>query len=109
MGTIGVVNLNTTTAAAKAGAAVDASDFISPLSTSSGVTKKLGQGTGVVWAEYKGHYLILMWAEYSDLKSPSGSTQDKQLESFEQDLVAGTINIALSERMVTGQPSSSTS
>jgi hypothetical protein len=50
-----------------------------------------------------------MWAEYSDLKSPSESTQDKQLETFEQDLVAGTINIALSERMVTGQPSSSTS
>jgi hypothetical protein len=101
-----VVNLDTTTAAAKAGSAVDANDFISPLSTSSGVTKKLGQGTGVVEAEYKGHYLILMWAEYSDLKSPSGSTEDTQLEEFEQDLVSGTINIELSTRMVTGQPAS---
>jgi hypothetical protein len=104
MGTIGVVNLNTTTAASKAGGAVDSSDFISPLTTSKGVTKKIGQGTGVVEAEYKGHYLILMWAEFTSLKSPSGSTQDHELETFEQSLVSGTINIALSERMVTGQP-----
>lgn len=104
MGTIGVVNLATTTAAAKAGKAVDANDFVSPLSTSKGVTKKLGQGTGVVEAEYKGHYLILMWAEYSNLKTPASSHQKHVLEGFEQDLMSGTVNIALSERMVTGKP-----
>jgi hypothetical protein len=108
MGTIGVVNLNSTTSAAKAGKAVDANDFISPLSTSRGVTKKLGQGTGVVEAEYKGHYLILMWAEYASLSTPD-SHQDHVLEAFEQDLVSGTINIALSERMVTGKPATTAS
>jgi len=104
MGTVGVINLDSTNAAAKAGKAVDANDFVSPLSTSRGVTKKLGQGTGVVEAEYKGHYLILMWAEYTSLKTPSTTQQKNVLEAFEQDLVSGTVNIALSERMVTGKP-----
>jgi hypothetical protein len=104
MGTIGVINLVSTATAAKAGTAVDANDFISPLSTSKGVTKKLGQGTGVVEAEYKGHYLILMWAEFTNLKTPATSHQDHILEAFEQDLVSGTVNIDLSERMVTGKP-----
>jgi hypothetical protein len=103
MGTIGVVNLDTTQDAAKAGKAVDSNDFINPLATKSGVTKKLGNGTGVVEAEYKGHYLILTWAEFTNLKTPDAH-QSHVLEQFETDLVAGTINISLSERMVTGKP-----
>jgi hypothetical protein len=108
MGTVGVVNLNTTNAAEKAAAAVDGSDFLSPLTTSKGVTKSLGQGVGVVQVQYKGHYLILMFAEYTNLKTPD-SHENHLLETFEQDLVAGTINIALSERMVTGAPTSASS
>jgi hypothetical protein len=103
MGTIGVVNLDTTQDAAKAGKAVDGNDFINPLTTKSGVTSKLGNGTGVVEAEYKGHYLILTWAEFTNLKTPD-SHQSHVLEQFETDLVAGTINVSLSERMVTGKP-----
>jgi hypothetical protein len=103
MGTIGVINLDTTQDAAKAGKAVDSSDFINPLTTKSGVTSKLGNGTGVVEAEYKGHYLILTWAEFTNLKTPDAH-QSHVLEQFETDLVAGTINISLSERMVTGKP-----
>jgi hypothetical protein len=103
MGTIGVVNLDTTQDAAKAGKAVDGNDFINPLTTKSGATSKLGNGTGVVEAEYKGHYLILTWAEFTNLKTPD-SHQSHVLEQFETDLVAGTINVSLSERMVTGKP-----
>ena len=34
----------------------------------------------MVQAEIKGHYLILMWAEYANLKSPSGTAQRQALE-----------------------------
>ncbi|MBV9379093.1 MAG: hypothetical protein JOY82_08615 [Streptosporangiaceae bacterium] len=104
MGTIGVLNLNTTSSAAKAGRMVGGSDFITPLSSKHGFARRLGQGTGVVEAEYKGHYLILTWAEYTNLRTPSSTAQDRVLEKFETDLVAGTANISLSERMVTGKP-----
>ena len=63
MGTIGVLNLATASAAAKAGKAVTAPrQFIQALPGLHGATRKLGMGTGVVWALTKGHYLILMWA-----------------------------------------------
>ena len=102
MGTIGVLNLESTNEAHHAGKLVGQNDFIAPLSTSKGVGSKLGSGTGVVEAEYKGHYLILIWAEFATGKAPKTPAQDHQLEQFEADLVAGTANPALSERMVNG-------
>jgi hypothetical protein len=104
MGTIGVINLATTNDAHHAGKVVGANDFIAPLSTKTGVGSKLGSGTGVVEAEFKGHYLILTWAEFTSGKAPSTTAQDQVLEQFEADLVAGSANIALSERMVNGVP-----
>jgi hypothetical protein len=106
MGTIGVINLETTTKAHYAGKVVDANDFIAPLAASKGVAKKLGQGTGVVEAEFKGHYLILTWSEFVNGTAPSTTADDNQLEQFSSDLVAGTVNISLSQRMVTGDPPS---
>ena len=64
MGTIGVVNLATTNQAHYAGKVVGQSDFIAPLTAAKGVASKLGNGTGVVEAEFKGHYLILTWSEF---------------------------------------------
>jgi hypothetical protein len=102
MGTIGVVNLKTTTEAHRAGKVVDEGDFIAPLATSKGVAKNLGQGTGVVEAEFKGHYLILTWSEFVNGTTPSTQAEDNELEQFSTDLVAGTANIDLSRRMVNG-------
>ena len=107
MGTIGVVNLETTHQAHYAGKVVGQQDFIAPLTAAKGVAKKLGKGTGVVEAQYKGHYLILTWSEFVDGTTPSTSAQDKQLEQFGNDLVSGTANISLSQRMVTGAPPTS--
>jgi len=56
-----------------------------------------------VQAEVKGHYLILMWAEFTDLKSPSTSAQRQELEQFATNLVLGSANINLSTRMLTGK------
>ncbi len=102
MGTIGVINLVTTNEAHYAGKVVGQNDFIAPLASSKGVASKLGQGTGVVEAQYKGHYLILTWSEFVSRTTPSTTAEDNQLEQFSNDLVAGTANINLSERMVSG-------
>jgi hypothetical protein len=102
MGTIGVVNLISVSAAEKAGALTGAKEVIAPLSSAHGVTSKLGSGTGVVQAEVKGHYLILIWAEFTDLKKPT-SAGTTQLETFATNLVIGSANINLSTRMLTGK------
>jgi hypothetical protein len=106
MGTIGVVNLKDANDAAKAGNASGSTDFVTPLNGKSGPTKNLSQGTGVVQAEFKGHYLILIWAEYANLKAPATGTQRTQLEQFSSNLISGSANIALSNRMVNGHPQS---
>jgi hypothetical protein len=102
MGTIGVINLSTTNEAHYAGKVVGQNDFIAPLTSAKGVASKLGNGTGVVEAEFKGHYLILTWSEFVDGTNPTTKAEDNQLEQFSNDLVAGTANIDLSQRMVTG-------
>ena len=102
MGTIGVINLVSTNEAHYAGKVVGQNDFIAPLATSKGVASKLGQGTGVVEAQYKGHYLILTWSEFVNGSTPSTMAEDNQLEQFSSELVAGTANVNLSERMVNG-------
>ena len=104
MGTVGVVNLINSSAAQKAGHVSGPQEVIAPLSGKKGATRKLGSGTGVVQAEVKGHYLILMWAEFTNLKSPSGTAQRQALEQFATNLVLGSANINLSTRMLTGKP-----
>ena len=104
MGTIGVVNLDTTNEAQNAGDVVGGNDYVTPLRTSEGIASKLGTGTGVVAAEFKGHYLILTWAEFTSTNAPTTTAGKQQLEQFEHDLMAGTANIGLTQRMVTGKP-----
>jgi len=107
MGTIGVVNLSTASMAQTAGQATGPDEIIAPLSSQKGPTSKLGTGTGVVQAETKGHYLILIWAEFTNLKSPSTGAQRQLLEQFAANLVTGSANIDLSTRMLTGQAAAS--
>jgi hypothetical protein len=76
--------------------------LVAPLTASKGVATKLGKGTGVVEAEFKGHYLILTWAEFVNGTNPTTTAEDNQLEQFSNDLVSGTANPDLSQRMVTG-------
>jgi hypothetical protein len=104
MGTVGVVNLITSAAAQKAGQVTGPQEIIAPLTGKKGPTSKLGSGTGVVQAEIKGHYLILMWAEFTSLESPSGSAQRQALEQFASNIVTGSANINLSTRLLTGEP-----
>ena len=105
MGTVGVVNLITSSAAQKAGQVTGPQEIIAPLAGKKGATSKLGSGTGVVQAEVKGHYLILMWAQFADLKSPSTlGRSGRHSSSSPTNLVTGSANINLSTRMLTGKP-----
>lgn len=104
MATVGVLNLADVNAAEKAGKAAGATEFIKQLPSSHGPTRNLAKGTGIEVAEVKGHYLILIWTEFANLHSPKGKGQRTELESFSKGLVAGTANVSLSNRMVTGHP-----
>jgi hypothetical protein len=104
MATIGVLNLQDATAAEKAGRAAGATEFIKQLASAHGPTRNIAKGTGIVEAEVKGHYLILTWTEFASLHAPSGKSQRQKLEAFSAGLVAGTANVSLTSRMVTGHP-----
>jgi hypothetical protein len=104
MATVGVLNLKDVAGAEKAGKAAGATQFIKQLPSRHGPTRNLAKGTGIEVAEVKGHYLILIWTEFANLHSPSGKSQRQKLESFSVGLVAGTANVSLSNRMVTGHP-----
>ena len=104
MGTVGVLNLSTAAKAAKAAKATDGGDFISQLKGKRGPTRKIGNGTGIEEALAKGHYLILVWAEFTSLRRPKTAAQRSTVEAFMQDLVENTANVSLANRMLTGSP-----
>jgi hypothetical protein len=104
MGTIGVLNLVTTAAAEKAGKASGPTDFIAQLPAASGPTHNLTKGNGFEAAEVKGHYLVLVWAEFANLRAPRTAAQKTELESFISLLFQQTANVSLASREVTGRP-----
>jgi hypothetical protein len=104
MGTIGVFNLKNAGDASKAGRAAGASNFVSQLPAHTGPTKKLGHGNGVEEAVFKGHYLILIWAEFTNLRTPKTKVQQASLATFMSQLLQNTANLSLSNRMANGTP-----
>jgi hypothetical protein len=104
MGTIGVLNLKTAGAATRAARAAGSTGFITQLPGRSGPAHKIGQGTGLEEAAAKGHYLILIWAELTDLAKPKNSTQNYLIGRFMTALLEDTANVSLSNRMLTGTP-----
>ena len=104
MGTIGVLNLATATAAEQAGKATGTSEFIAQLPAARGPTKNLTKGTGFEAAEVKGHYLVLVWAEFANLHTPRTALQKSELDEFITLLMQKTANVSLATRQVTGSP-----
>jgi hypothetical protein len=104
MGTIGVFNLSTAAGAKKAAQSADASDFVRQLAAKHGKTAKIGQGTGIEEAAAKGHYLILIWAEFTSLRKPKTGAQRSQVEDFMTELLKETANVSLTNRWLTGTP-----
>jgi hypothetical protein len=104
MGTVGVLNLSTAKGAKAAASAADASDFISQLKGKTGATRKIGKGTGIEEAAAKGHYLILIWAEFTTLRKPKTTAQRTEVVQFMTELLQNTANLSLTNRMLTGTP-----
>jgi hypothetical protein len=104
MGTIGVFNLRTAKDARAASRAAGTSNFVSQLAGRKGPTAKLGHGNGVEESVLKGHYLILIWAEFTSHRTPKTRSQQRSLENFMYQLWLGTANVSLSNRMLTGSP-----
>jgi hypothetical protein len=104
MGTIGVFNLKTFAAASKAAGKAGHNEFVAQLAAKAGPAKSIGQGTGLEEAIVKGHYLVLVWAENTDLKAPKTKSGRTRLTAFMNLLVKNTVNVSLSNRMVDGKP-----
>jgi len=104
MATIGVLNLANVTDAERAGKATGATAFIKQLPGAHGPTRNLVKGTGLEEAQFKGHYLILTWAEFTNLRTPSSAARRTELDTFSRQLVASTAGISLTSRMVFGKP-----
>jgi hypothetical protein len=104
MGTIGVLNLKTFSAARKAGKEAGSARFIKPLDAAKGPTRNLAKATGLEEAEVKGHYLILVLADFTNLHAPKTRAQRRTLETFMSQLFRQTVNLSLTSRMVTGKP-----
>jgi len=104
MGTIGVLNLVTAAAAEKAGKVAGPAEFVAQLPAATGPTRNLTKGTGFEAAEVKGHYLVLVWVEFADLRAPGSAAQRAELDSFISVLFQETANVSLATREVTGSP-----
>ena len=102
MGTIGVFNLKTGPAAKKAASSAGAVNFVAQLRAHKGPTSKIGKGTGIEEAAAKGHYLILIWAEFTDLRKPKNNNQRSELVRFMRQMLDKTANVSLANRMATG-------
>jgi hypothetical protein len=107
MGTIGVLNLRTVAAAERTGKATGPTHFIAQLPGAKGPTRDLTKGTGIEEAEVKGHYLILVWAEFTDRRTPKTTAQRQQLENFISVVIRQSANVSLTSRLVTGRPAAS--
>jgi hypothetical protein len=104
MGTIGVANLSSTYWAGQAAKTAGSSELIAPLTTDKGPTKNLLTGTGLAFAEVKGHYLILLYAEFTNTKTPKTAAQKQELVTFANDVFTGSADIALSHRFLGQKP-----
>jgi hypothetical protein len=104
MATIGVFNLKTFASASKAAGKAGHAEFVAQLTAKAGPAKSIGQGTGLEEAIVKGHYLVLVWAENTNLNAPKTQAGRKRLTAFMNLLVKHTVNVSLSNRMVDGKP-----
>lgn len=104
MATIGVFNLATSSAASAAARHAGPAEFVAVLPGKIGLTSSIGQGSGIEEAVVKGHYLVLVWAENTNLAASVTNWQRQHLTGFVSTLLQQTVNRSLSYRMVDGRP-----
>jgi hypothetical protein len=106
IGTIGVANLSTSSAATIASTAGKAKDAYLIALPAKGLTAKIGQGQALGEAQARGHYLIMSWVQLPNGKKiPTGSAAYKVAQAFVQNVIVGSnVSPALHARDETGKP-----
>ncbi len=104
VGTIGVLNLRTETAAAAAERASHPKDaYIVPL-PGTGTTKKIGQGLSLTTAETDGHYLIVSWVQYPSGKKIAKGDYAGVTSFVKYTTLGSNLRPALNYRSMEGKP-----
>jgi hypothetical protein len=104
IGTVGVANLKTETAARKvqqAGAGKDA--WMLPL-PGSGTTKKIGKGSALGTAETRGHYVLLSWVQRPDGKELTAGQRGTVSTFVARVILGSNLTTALQYRGISGKP-----
>jgi hypothetical protein len=104
IGTVGVANMKTETAAKKvqqAGGGKDA--WLLPL-PGSGTTKKIGKGSALGTAETRGHYVLLSWVQRPDGKQLTSGQQGTVSTFVAQVILGSNLSTALQYRGISGKP-----
>jgi hypothetical protein len=104
IGTVGVANLRTATAARSATRVWNAKDsWVQPV-PGAGITKKIGKGSALGTFQYKGHYLLMTWVQQPSGKEiPAG--EHSLISKFGQDVMLGSgLFQALNYRGIEGKP-----
>ena len=105
IGTIGVINLRTQTAANSVQITSRQKDAFILALPGSGTTKKIGQGLSLTTAEVDGHYLIMSWVQYPNGKKIA-SRDYSSVTSFVRSTTYGSnLRTALNYRSMEGKPS----
>jgi hypothetical protein len=105
IGTIGVINLRTQTAANSVQVTSRQKDAFILALPGSGSTKKIGQGLSLTTAEVDGHYLIMSWVQYPNGKKIA-SRDYSSVTSFVRSTTYGSnLRTALNYRSMEGKPS----
>ena len=105
IGTIGVINLRTQTAATSVQVTSRQKDAFILALPGAGTTKKIGQGLSLTTAEVDGHYLIMSWVQYPNGKKIA-SRDYSSVTSFVRSTTYGSnLRTALNYRSMEGKPS----
>ncbi|GGK55246.1 hypothetical protein Ppa06_12100 [Planomonospora parontospora subsp. parontospora] len=105
IGTLGVANLDTSSAAAKvvkAARGKESQQYLKVLPGKDKVTKLLGTGEAFVGGWRHGHYAVLVWFQYKDGHLPS-KAEAKKLNAAAFGVADATVTPALESRSLTGK------
>ncbi|GAA3444039.1 hypothetical protein [Planomonospora venezuelensis] len=105
IGTVGVANLKTSSAAAKVVKAVSGKkleEYLKVLPGKDSATKFLGKGEAFAGGWRHGHYAVLVWFQYKDGHLPTKS-EAKKLNTAAFGVADATVTPALESRSLTGK------
>jgi hypothetical protein len=105
VGTIGVINLRTQTAADSVQVTSRQKDAFILALPGAGSTKKIGQGLSLTTAEVDGHYLIMSWVQYPNGKKIAKGDYSAVTAFVRATTYGSNLRTALNYRSMEGKPS----